>query len=213
MTFDRHLQPVVEVAGLHLGRPVGMGLEHRRHQLFQAAPGFRRQGDDRRALHLRQLPLGFLDELGQLGLRILDQVPLGQDENQRPAFTLDQIGDLITPEDQSSGDAVNKTNFAFRCDDALKSGGGLAVRVLATPSLLLEIVPEAVASLSADYPDSRFYVESQLVREMVRLLLDGWAAAPAKGPAAAWQGLEARIAKLEGRLKPAARTRETEESK
>ena len=52
-----------------------------------------------------------------------------------------------------------------------------------------------------------------VAREMVRLLLDGWAAAPAKGAAAPWQGLEARIAKLEGRLKPAARTRETEESK
>ncbi len=52
-----------------------------------------------------------------------------------------------------------------------------------------------------------------VAREMVRLLLDGWAAAPAKGAAAPWQGLEARIAKLEGRLKPAARTRETEELK
>ncbi|HMO44414.1 MAG TPA: TetR/AcrR family transcriptional regulator [Rubrivivax sp.] len=48
-----------------------------------------------------------------------------------------------------------------------------------------------------------------LAREMVRMLLDGWAAAPAKG-AAPWQGLEARIAKLEGRLKPAARIKETE---
>lgn len=47
-----------------------------------------------------------------------------------------------------------------------------------------------------------------MAREMVRLLLDGWAApAPAKG-AAPWQGLEARIAKLEGRLKPAPRTTE-----
>jgi DNA-binding transcriptional LysR family regulator len=56
---------------------------------------------------------------------------------------------------------------------ALKSGGGLAVRVLASPSTLLEIVPGAVASLSADYPDSRIYVESQLVRDMVRLLSTG----------------------------------------
>ena len=47
-----------------------------------------------------------------------------------------------------------------------------------------------------------------MAREMVRLLLDGWAApAPSKG-AAPWQGLEARIAKLEGRLKPAPRTTE-----
>ena len=51
-----------------------------------------------------------------------------------------------------------------------------------------------------------------VAREMVRMLLDGWAAAPAERPAP-WQGLEARIAKLEGRLKPAPRTRETEASK
>ena len=51
-----------------------------------------------------------------------------------------------------------------------------------------------------------------VAREMVRMLLDGWAAAPAER-AAPWQGLEARIAKLEGRLKPAARARETEASK
>ena len=51
-----------------------------------------------------------------------------------------------------------------------------------------------------------------VAREMVRMLLGGWSAAPSKG-AAPWQGLEARIAKLEGRLKPAGRTRETEASK
>lgn len=57
--------------------------------------------------------------------------------------------------------------------EALKSGGGLALRVLASPSTLLEIVPRAVASLSADYPDSMIYLESQLVRDMVRLLAIG----------------------------------------
>ena len=51
-----------------------------------------------------------------------------------------------------------------------------------------------------------------VAREMVRMLLDGWAAAPAER-AAPWQGLEARIAKLEGRLEPAPRTREWEASK
>ena len=56
---------------------------------------------------------------------------------------------------------------------SLKSGGGLALRVLASPSTLLEIVPRAVASLSADYPDSMIYLESQLVRDMVRLLAIG----------------------------------------
>ena len=52
-----------------------------------------------------------------------------------------------------------------------------------------------------------------VAREMVRLLLDGWVAAPQARAAQPWQGLEARIARLEGRLKPAARARETEASK
>jgi len=52
-----------------------------------------------------------------------------------------------------------------------------------------------------------------VAREMVHLLLDGWAAAPLAKGAAPWQGLEARIARLEGRLKPTTRTRETETSK
>ncbi len=60
-----------------------------------------------------------------------------------------------------------------------------------------------------------------MAREMVRLLLEGWAAAPQARAAAPWQGLEARIARLEGRLPAppaprrvgAARTRETEGSK
>ncbi len=51
-----------------------------------------------------------------------------------------------------------------------------------------------------------------LAREMVRMLLDGWAA-PATKAAAPWQVLEARITKLEGRLKPGARSKETEASK
>ena len=52
-----------------------------------------------------------------------------------------------------------------------------------------------------------------LARDIVRLLLDGWGTpAPARS-AAPWQGLEARIARLEGQLEPAARRRETEASK
>ena len=52
-----------------------------------------------------------------------------------------------------------------------------------------------------------------VAREMVRMLLDGWVVAPAPKSTAPWQGLEARIARLEGRLKTASRTKETEESK
>ncbi len=56
-----------------------------------------------------------------------------------------------------------------------------------------------------------------VAREMVRMLLDGWAAPAAARGAANWQDLEARIARLEGRSPArrghAARARETETSK
>jgi hypothetical protein len=47
---------------------------------------------------------------------------------------------------------------------------------------------------------------------MVAMLLQGWAADSAPKAAAPWQGLEARIARLEGRLKARPRTQQTEES-
>ncbi len=56
---------------------------------------------------------------------------------------------------------------------ALRTGGGQVLKVLASPSLLLQVVPEAIASITADYPDSQLYVETQLVREMTRLLSSG----------------------------------------
>ena len=52
-----------------------------------------------------------------------------------------------------------------------------------------------------------------VAREMVRMLLAGWAADSAPKAAAPWQGLEARIARLEGRLKARPRTQQTEESR
>ncbi|MDB5859056.1 MAG: LysR family transcriptional regulator [Ramlibacter sp.] len=49
----------------------------------------------------------------------------------------------------------------------LKSGGGLTLRVLASPSTALEVVPRAVSELAAQFPTARIYMETQLVREMV----------------------------------------------
>jgi DNA-binding transcriptional LysR family regulator len=63
-----------------------------------------------------------------------------------------------------------------RIDDRardLKTGGGLALRVLASPSTALEAVPRAVAELSVQYPTARIYMETQLVREMVGQLARG----------------------------------------
>lgn len=55
----------------------------------------------------------------------------------------------------------------------LQSGGGLTLRVLASPSLALEVVPEAVSDISTRFPDARIYMEAQLVREIVPLLTRG----------------------------------------
>jgi len=49
----------------------------------------------------------------------------------------------------------------------LKQGGGLTLRVLASPSTALEIVPQAVSALAMRFPGARIYMETQLVREMV----------------------------------------------
>lgn len=54
---------------------------------------------------------------------------------------------------------------------ALKTGGGLTLRILASPSTALEAVPQAVADLAERFPSARIYMETQLVREMVGQLL------------------------------------------
>lgn len=55
----------------------------------------------------------------------------------------------------------------------LQAGGGLTLRVLASPSTALEVVPRAVAELADAYPTARIYMETQLVREMVGQLVRG----------------------------------------
>jgi DNA-binding transcriptional LysR family regulator len=60
-----------------------------------------------------------------------------------------------------------------RIDDRardLKAGAGLTLRVLASPSTALEVVPRAVARLAQDFPTARIYMETQLVREMTSQL-------------------------------------------
>lgn len=49
----------------------------------------------------------------------------------------------------------------------LKEGGGLTLRVLASPSTALEVVPRAISEVTRRYPGARIYMETQLVREMV----------------------------------------------
>lgn len=53
----------------------------------------------------------------------------------------------------------------------LQEGNGLSLRVLASPSTALEVVPQAVSALALRFPTARFYMETQLVREMVGQLV------------------------------------------
>lgn len=53
----------------------------------------------------------------------------------------------------------------------LKEGGGPTLRVLASPSTALEVVPRAISELTARFPAARIYLETQLVREIVGQLV------------------------------------------
>ena len=57
------------------------------------------------------------------------------------------------------------------CAKELKTGRGLALRVLASPSMALEVLPKAVAETTAQFPDANIYMETQLVREIVGQIL------------------------------------------
>ena len=62
-----------------------------------------------------------------------------------------------------------------RIDDraaALKTGSQLTLRVLASPSTGLDIVPRAVAALSAQFPQATLFMETLPAREMVSQLLN-----------------------------------------
>lgn len=53
----------------------------------------------------------------------------------------------------------------------LREGTDLTLRVLASPSTALEVVPQAISALTARFPTARIYMETQLVREMVAQLV------------------------------------------
>lgn len=57
------------------------------------------------------------------------------------------------------------------CARDLKTGARLALRVLASPSTGLDIVPRAITQLARRYPAARIYMETVLVRDMVGLLV------------------------------------------
>ncbi|WP_225781401.1 LysR substrate-binding domain-containing protein [Xenophilus sp. Marseille-Q4582] len=118
--------------------------------------------DAARLLHVSQP--GISRMLGhielQLGLQLFERTP----GRLRP-----------TPEAQSLYSEVDLVyqgvqRIERRAQD-LKSGAGLSLRVLASPSTALEVVPQAISALTARFPTARIYMETQLVREMVAQLV------------------------------------------
>lgn len=57
------------------------------------------------------------------------------------------------------------------CARSLKSGARLSLRVLASPSTGLDVVPRAISRLARQFPEARLYMETVLVRDMVGLLV------------------------------------------
>ncbi len=84
-----------------------------------------------------------------------------------------------TPEAEALHAQVEQVYSGVRriedCARELKSGGGLSLRVLTSPSLGLELVPRAIAQVAAQVPQARLYLETALVREMVGQLATGQA--------------------------------------
>lgn len=84
-----------------------------------------------------------------------------------------------TPQAQILYDQVEQVYRGVRriedCARELKTGGGLSLRVLCSPSLALELVPQAVAETAQRFPHAMISMETQLVREMVGQLAAGQA--------------------------------------
>jgi DNA-binding transcriptional LysR family regulator len=84
-----------------------------------------------------------------------------------------------TPEAETLYTQVEQVYSGVRriedCARELKTGGGLSLRVLCSPSMGLELVPRAIAESARQHPEARIYFETPLTREMVNLLATGQA--------------------------------------
>jgi len=82
---------------------------------------------------------------------------------------------LPTPEAQALFGEVQQVYGGVQriqdCAEALKTGEHLALRVVASPSVMLELVPLAVTALTREYPAARLYLETLTVAEMTRQMV------------------------------------------
>ena len=70
-----------------------MRRDDRFDQLVDMRAGEARDGDDARALELRQQPVGLVAQFLRLVALVVDQVPFVEADDQRPALALDEIGE------------------------------------------------------------------------------------------------------------------------
>ena len=82
---------------------------------------------------------------------------------------------LPTPEAQALYSEVQQVYGGVKriqdCAEALKIGERLALRVVASPSMMLEVVPAAVTRLVQEFPAARIYIETLTVPEMARQMV------------------------------------------
>lgn len=82
---------------------------------------------------------------------------------------------LPTPEAQALYGEVQQVYGGVKriqdCAEALKLGERLALRVVASPSMMLEAVPAAVTRLVQEFPAARVYIETLTAPEMVRQMV------------------------------------------
>ncbi len=88
------IQPAVELGGRDAAVPDLVGIDDILHQPVKAIARLagNRHGTD--AARLRQKPLGLFAQIGQIGLRVFDQIPLVEGKHSGAAFADDEVDQL-----------------------------------------------------------------------------------------------------------------------
>ncbi len=93
MAGERFYQPAVQLRRRHAPVPDLGGTHHGAHELVETLLARGRDRDDGDAGHLGQPVCHFGDEITQVLLLVLDQVPLIDGDDERAAFLGDVLGD------------------------------------------------------------------------------------------------------------------------
>ena len=112
-----------------------MDLEHGGHEAIDVPAGLCGQGHQRRAPDLGQLPVEGLPNLGQTALGLIDEVPLGQHEDQGTTFPLDQVSDLQVLDLEGVGGVDDQDDYLGEGDGPDGVRGGQLFKSLLDPGL------------------------------------------------------------------------------